>query len=446
MSRVVVVGGGVAGLAATWTLRKRGVEVILLERTDRVGGLVETEREGDWVLEHGADGFLSGKADMLGRLDRLGLADELLRGGDAPRTAFVAGARGFEPLPSSLFRFERRAILELLRSRLLSFPAKLRLLLEPLIPRSSGDLSVARFVARRLGSEVADRIIEPMLRGVYGAPAAELGVLGAMPKLAQLERRYGSLGAALFLAPRNQTLGGLVTLRGGMESVPRALARDVAASLRLGVDASAIHLERDGRVRVQSATDGALEADGLVLACPAHVSARLLAPHDADLGAELAGIRSSDVDVVSLGYAPAAISTPLDGTGFLVDPALGRSLVACTWSSRKWSGRAPESHVLLRCVVDGRGVPTDELAALARRELRDLMGVEAEPVLSRVRRRAQALPVYAPGHHERVESARIRARALGVELAGNAYDGVGVPDCIASGAKAADAAATRLAA
>ncbi|MEZ4252843.1 MAG: protoporphyrinogen oxidase, partial [Polyangiales bacterium] len=201
---VVVVGGGVAGLAATWRLRERGQDVVLLERSARLGGLVESERLGGsrgWVLEHGPDGFLASKPGMREVLERLDVLDELVIGGDARRVAYVARSEResirLDPIPTSLFRFERRAIVELLRSPLLSWSAKVRLFAEPFVRHSARTDTVARFVVRRFGRELAERVFEPMMRGVYGASIAELGLHETMPKLADLERRYGSVGVAL---------------------------------------------------------------------------------------------------------------------------------------------------------------------------------------------------------------------------------------------------------
>ncbi|MCB9617046.1 MAG: protoporphyrinogen oxidase [Sandaracinus sp.] len=441
---VVVVGGGVAGLAAAWRLRERGQNVVLLERTARLGGLVESERVGGhrgWVLEHGPDGFLASKPGMREVLEQLGLEDEVVTGGEARRVAYVARgdreAPRLDPIPTSLFRFERRAIVELLRSPLLSWSAKLRLFVEPFVRRNVQADTVARFVVRRFGRELAERVFEPMMRGVYGASIADLGVRETMPKLAELERRYGSIGMALLLAPRAPAGPGLVSFRGGMQALVERLATAVAPSVRLGVDVESIRPGKAGSPATLYTSEGPVAAREIVLACPAREARRLLAPLDSALGDELAGVRSTDVSVVSLGYARHDVLHALDGTGFVVDPTLGRPLVACTWSSRKWNGRAPEDAVLLRCVV-ADGASTPELVHTATEEVRRFLGITAKPRLVRARRRNGALPVYAPGHRERVVEARTRARRFGVELAGNAYDGVGVPDCLSSGIGAAE--------
>jgi oxygen-dependent protoporphyrinogen oxidase len=243
------------------------------------------------------------------------------------------------------------------------------------------------------------------------------------------------------LGPRTRARLGLVTFAGGMQALVDRLEERVRPSLRLGVEVDGLRFAREGTQLLTSG--GTFDARAVVLACPASRARALLEPHDEALSAELAGIRSTDVAVVSLGFARDDVLHALDGTGFVVDPALERALVACTWSSRKWHGRAPDDRVLLRCVVDAPRANHAELVAIARDEVRFFLGIHAVPKLVRVRRRLGALPVYAPGHRERVNEARGRARRLGVELAGNAYDGVGVPDCLASGIAAADAILAR---
>ena len=436
MTSVVVIGAGVAGLTAASRLRRGGASVTVLESSARIGGLVESERTEGWVVEYGADGCLISKANMAGHVSGLGLDSKVVGGGNTPRRAYIATEHGLEPLPASLFRFERGAIWELLSSRLLSPGAKLRLLMEPFVPRAREEESVSGFVSRRFGHEVSDHIVEPMLRGVFGSPASALGMQGAMPKLAEHERRYGSVGVALMLAPRAGTQGGLVSLSGGMQTLVDALGHDVAPYTHLSVPAQSIRRKANGRLAVATSRHGDIEADAVVLACPTHVAARLVAGLDGTLADELSLVRSADVEVVSLGYEARDLPS-IEGTGFLVDPALGRALVACTWSSQKWRGRAPRDRFLVRCVVNAPDCSDDELVQLTREELRHFAGITATPVLTRTKRRRNALPVYAPGHRALATRAKERARSHGIELAGNGYDGIGVPDCVASGLDAA---------
>jgi oxygen-dependent protoporphyrinogen oxidase len=447
---VAVIGGGVAGLAAAWDLAKRGVSTVLLERSPRLGGLVETERPlPGVVLEHGADAVLADKPGGMTVLRELGLDAKLVRSGRAPRRAFVSTDGRLVPMPAGLFAFERRALFTMMTSPLLSPAAKLRLVVEPLGMRSSDpDESVASFFRRRLGAEVEEKLVAPMIRGIYGAPTDALGVRSVFPKLAGMEDRFGSVGLALLFTERSPRGAGLVALSGGMESIPHALAAaatERGARVRLGAGARSFS-RRAGGFRIDLEDGSSLDAEGVLIATELSTAARLLAPLDGALASELAEIRATDAEVVSLAYPRAEVGHPLDGTGFVVGEP-GRATLACTFASEKWDGRAPEGLAVFRSVLSGAPeLGERDLVAAAHAELRALLGVRGEPTLTRVRRRRAALPLYGVGHRERIASVRARAEALGaIALAGNYLGGVGVPDAISSGlaASAALAAAAR---
>lgn len=438
---VVIVGAGVAGLAAAFALRGAGRRVVVVDRATRVGGLVESERIGDDVLlEHGADAVLSQKRGGKEMLEALGLGPELVRAGRAPKRAFVWSEAGLLPMPGGLFSFERRALLTMLSSPLLSVRGKLRLALEPLMPRADEeDEPVSTFFARRLGPEVAARLCAPMVRGVYGAEPSEIGVRSIFPTLAGYEDRFGSVGLALVIAPRSPRGGGLVTPRGGMDRIPERLASQSGAQLALGVGVRSI--ERRGRGARVTLDDGAcLEAGAVVVATDVATAARLLAPLSPQLGDLLGDIRATDVEVVTLGVARHAVAHPLDGTGFVVGRD-GTQTLACTFASEKWHGRAPEGTAVFRSVLRGAREASEEaLVETARSELAEILGVVGKPLWARVRRRPRALPVYGVGHAARIARVRGIAHELGgIALAGNYLGGVGVPDAISSGTDAATA-------
>lgn len=439
---MVVIGGGVAGLAAAGSLARRGISVILVERSTRLGGLVETERSIPGVtLEHGADAILADKPGGLEVVRTLGLERELVREGRATRRAFVTHEGRLVPMPAGLFAFERRALFTMLASPLLSAGAKARLATEPLVARSGQtDESVASFFSRRLGPEVEARLVRPMVRGIFGSESAELGVRSVFPKLAAMEDRWGSVGLALALARRGPRGVGLVTLARGMESLPRALGEDAAkrgARLLTGVGVSAIE-KRAERWSVVREDGARLEADAIVVATEVRTAARLLAGVAPEPAAALGAVRSTDAEVVSLVYRRSAVRHPLDGTGFVSSDA-HRATLACTFGSEKWRGRAPDDVAVFRSVLRGaRDRTDDEIATAAHEELRDVLGLTGDPTHVRVRRRRDALPVYGVGHRERIDDVREGVRAIGgLALAGNYLGGVGVPDAIASGLAAA---------
>lgn len=438
---VVVVGAGVAGLAAAWALGRAGRSVLVLERSGRVGGLVETEITPDGlVFEHGADGVLSSKPGGMPVLQALDLAGSLAPKGRAPKRAFVWTEAGLLPMPGGLFSFERRALATMMSSPLLSARAKLRLALEPLVPRQAlPDEPVASFFARRLGPEAEARLCAPMVRGIYGAESSEVGVRAVFPTLASYEDRFGSVGVALAIAPRSPRGAGLVSPSGGMKAIPERLAERCRARIVLGRGVASLE-RRPGRIAARLDDGSTLEAGALVVATDVGTAARLAAPLSAPLAELLGDVRATDVEVVTFAFPRAAVSHRLDGTGFVVARA-GVETLATTFASEKWSGRAPDGVAIFRSVLRGARDATEaELARMALAELRSAVGVEGAPIVTRVRRRPRALPVHGVGHGARTARALALAGEVGrFAIAGNYLSGVGVPDAIQSGIEAAAA-------
>lgn len=446
--RFVVIGAGVTGLSAARALRQRApdAEIVVLERDTRIGGLVETEYTADgFLLEHGPDSLLAGKPAGMRAIAEAGLSAEVqVPPTDGARNSYVARDGTLVPLPAGLISGSA-SITTMMRAQLFSRPGRARMALEPLVRRrrEDGDESIADFFARRFGREMVERLIDPVFRGVYGTPTDRLSLLMVMPHLARLEREHGSLGAAVV---RRASLSGsptttapsTVTLRTGMARLTAALAEPLRTSIRHGVTATQLRRTATG-FSISLGEHGALEADGVVIATPAPTAGRLLEELDPELGSLLGAIRLGSLDTVSFGFRRDDVPHPLDGTGFVVGVDQRRTLTACTWSSTKWSGRAPTGTALLRCFLAAPHASDQELIDVAADDLRALMGIDARPILIRVRRRAQALPRYEVGHGERAASILERTRDLpGVALAGNAYTGMGLPDCIESGLAAAD--------
>ena len=450
--RFVVVGAGIAGLAAARALQQGApdAEIVVLERDTRIGGLVETEHTPEgFLLEHGPDSLLAGKPAGLRAIAENGLSDEVQAPPSGVRQSYVARAGTLFPLPPGLIS-GNASVSAMMLAPLFSLQGRARMALEPLMPRrrEESDESVADFFERRFGREMVERLIDPVFRGVYSTPTERLSLRAVMPHLALLERKHGSLARAM---SRRASLSGsgtsaapsAVTLRSGMASLPAALARSLKDAIRRGV--SATHLERTPRgISIALGEHGKLEADGVVLATPAPTAARLLAELDPELSEAIAAIRLGRLDTVTFGFRRDEVPHTLDGTGFVVDGAQRRALTACTWSSSKWEGRAPEGHALLRCFLAAPDASDAELIEAAQVDLLALMGIEARPTLVRVRRRAEALPRYEVGHLERTAAILSRAREhQHLALAGNAYGGMGLPDCIESGLAAAAQLLTR---
>jgi oxygen-dependent protoporphyrinogen oxidase len=444
--RFVVIGAGVAGLAAARALRRGapGAEVVLLERDARVGGLVVTETTMDGlVLEHGADSILEGQPAGMRELAETGISDELLRAPAGTRRSYVARGGKLLPLPAGIVS-GRASVAAMMSAPLFSWKGRARMTLEPLVPTrtDSSDETVASFFGRRFGSEMVERLIEPVFRAVYAIPASELSMRAVAPHLALLEQEHGSLARAMAHRASVSRIGTSVSptpvsVRRGMGSLPTALARGLTDSIRLGV--SVTKLRRTARgFSLALGAHGELEADGIVVATPAPAAARLLGALDRALGDALGGIRLGRLDTVTFAYRAKDIPCSLDGTGFVVDAHEQRALTACAWSSSKWAHRAPDGIALLRCFLSAADATDDELVAAARAELRALMGIEVEPVFTRVYRRSEALPRYELGYLDRAAATLERVMHVpGLAVAGNAYSGMSIPDCLASGLTAA---------
>ena len=453
MARVVVVGGGVSGLAAAHRLRELspGVEIILLEAGDRLGGLIRTEHTDGYLIERGPESFITTKPAALELIERVGLTHQLIGTNDHGRGAYVVCRGEMVPIPKGFSVVAPARLMPLVRSPLLSWRGKARALLEPWIPGkpARGDESLASFVGRRYGREVLERLSQPLAGGIYGADPALLSLRSTMPRFLDLEAKYGSVtrGLRARAALDGPTAGARYTLflslRAGMQSLVEALERRLEGAVRLGVAAEGIAPRSGEGWEVRTDTD-TIEADAVILATPAPVTARLMQEVSPPVSQALDDIEYGSSAAVTLAWPRSAVSHPLDAFGFLVPAIEGSPVMASTWSSIKWPGRAPESKVLLRVFLGGYHLPEvptwsdSALVAAARHGLGRWVGVWGEPELVRVDRYLESMPRYLVGHADRIaEVQRDVARITGLEVAGNAYAGVGIPDSIRSGEEAA---------
>jgi oxygen-dependent protoporphyrinogen oxidase len=461
--RVAVIGGGIAGLAAAHRLVETGrdggaaCEVVLLEARAQLGGTIATEHAGGFTIEAGPDSILTEKPWAVDLCRRIGFAERLVGTRDGERRTFIVHGGRLVPLPDGFLLLAPTDLRALATSSLFSWRGKLRMALDLVLPRRVGtdDESLADFVRRRLGREALERVAQPLIGGIYTADPERLSLAATMPRFLELERRHRSLILGLRAGSRaaaRATAGARYALfvapDDGMGALVDALAQRLPAGvvrLRAPVDG----LARDGAGWRLRAGGEALAADALVLATPAHTAATLLAPLDAPLAQLLAGIDYASSATVTLGYRAADLPPEaLRGFGFVVPAAEGRPLLACTYASRKFPHRAPAGHELLRGFVGGALRPDlpalDDVTLIrtVRGELRALLGIDATPELTRVHRYPRAMPQYAVGHLVQVAAIDVRVAAFpGLALAGGAYRGVGLPDCVRSGEAAADAIA-----
>ncbi|MGQ0639782.1 MAG: protoporphyrinogen oxidase [Gemmatimonadaceae bacterium] len=468
-AHVLIVGGGISGLAAAARLAaaRRPLRVTLIELADRLGGLIATERTDGFVMEHGPDAVLAAKPAAIELAQRVGIADRLI--GMSVRGSYVVSRGRLVRLPEGMSGLVPSRPSALMSTPLLSPAGKARVMLETLVRRRSGDAeeSIAQFVVRRLGRETYERVADPLLTGVFAGDGARLSLDATFPRLRALEREHGSVLRGMFAerrrakpdAARTEVAGvpgsAFLSFRNGMAELPEGVAQWLAGSLRsafaveirLRAPAAALWLRAGGRdgLCVTLANGETLEADAIVLATPAAESARLLATHDAKLGGLLGAIEHASTAAVSLGYPRAGVGRALTASGYTVPRVEQRAPIACTWSSAKFAGRAPEGFVLFRIFFGGVGRDAvlerddDDLIALARAELAEMLAVRDAPVIARVSRWPNAIPQYTVGHLQR--RAEIEARLAGkpwVALAGNALAGVGIADCVRSGERAAE--------
>lgn len=462
--RLLIVGGGITGLAAAHRAvelaRERAVplELTLVEARGRLGGTIATERADGFLVESGPDSFLSEKPWALALCRRLGVEDRLARTDDRFRRTFVWRRGRLHPLPDGFQLLAPTRLRPFLTSSLFSWPGKLRMAMDLVLPRGAGDdESLGAFVRRRLGREALDRVAQPLVAGIYTADPDDLSLAATMPRFLDLERRERSIVLALWRAARRAPQAGtsgarwslFVTFLGGMEELVTTLAGRLPPGATVPKQRVSGVERAGGRWRASTVEGGRFEADRVIVATEAHATARLVRYLDPTLATLLGEIPYASAATVSLGYRRADIPHPLDGFGFVVPRSEGRALLAATFSSVKYPGRAPEASALLRGFVGGAlhaGILEEDdpaLIARVRAELRDALGVVAEPVLARVARWPASMPQYRVGHLARVETIERRVAALpGLVLAGGAYRGVGIADCVRSGEAAADAAVT----
>ena len=384
--RLVVVGAGISGLAsahrAVERAREQGrpLELTVLEGADRVGGTIQTEQRDGFLVEGGPDSFLSEKPWALALCQRIGLEERLIRTDDRFRRTFVVWGGRLHPLPEGFHLLAPTRLAPLLASRLFSWPGKLRMACDLVLPRGGDpDESLGAFVRRRLGREALERVAQPLVAGIYTADHDELSLSATMPRFLEMEQRERSVILALWRAARKApaqhagTSGArwslFVTLARGMDELVQALAaRLPAGAVRLKERVTAVARE-DGRWRIATAGGVAYEADALVLAPEAHQAARMLRYVDPALTHLLEGIPHASSATVSLAYRRADVRHPLDGFGFVVPHVERRPIIACTFSSVKYAGRAPSGHVLLRVFLGGalnEGVLQGDDATLVR--------------------------------------------------------------------------------
>jgi protoporphyrinogen/coproporphyrinogen III oxidase len=452
MPKLIIVGGGLAGLAAAHHARERGIDFVLLEASDRVGGLVRTERADGFVIDRGPESILVEKPAAITLARAVGLESEIIGTLPANRGAFVVHQGRLERVPFGFSLLAPTDIPAFLRSPLLSTRGKARALLDIVLPRGEArdDESLSSFVRRRLGGEVLERIAQPMVGGIYGAHPDELSLGATMPRFLEAERAHRSVILGLRRAASGPSHGAryglFASFRHGMGALVEALDAELRPSIRLETKVASIR--KDGGVyRVALANGELLSSEALVLASSGPGIARLVSDVDDVLARDVASVPHGNAAIVTFAFRNERIVRRLDAYGYVTPTVEGRRVIASTWSSSKWAGRAPGGYALVRFFLGRAGddalalAPERELVALARNDAAALLGATGAPELVRVDRAIGALPRYVVGHLETAR--RIEARVashIGLGLAGAFLRGVGMPDTVASAQRAVDGA------
>jgi protoporphyrinogen/coproporphyrinogen III oxidase len=454
--RVVVIGGGISGLAAAhrFTELDPSLPVTLIEASARLGGTLLTEDRDGFLLERGPDSFITEKPEAVALAKRLGLESQLIGTNPNHRRSFIVRKGRLRPVPEGFQLLAPSRIWPFITSDIFSLSGKARMAADLFLPRRRAngvaDESLASFVRRRLGREALERMAQPMVGGIYTADPETLSLRATLPRFLDMERDHRSLILAMLRKARAKSgtsgarYGLFLSFDRGMQVLVRALEQKMT-KCEVKLNTRVASIERDRGWRIKSQKGDTIEADTICLALPAYVSAELLTNINETLAAQLNEIKYASTATINLAFHRDTIKHALDGFGFVVPFVEKRSLIACTFSSVKFPGRAKDGHVLLRAFAGGALQPEmfaleeSEMLARVESDLRELLGVSGKPLFAEVSKWKNSMPQYEVGHLDRVAAIENSVRGLpGLALAGNAYHGAGIPDCIRSGETAAE--------
>lgn len=461
--RLAVLGGGISGLAAAHRLLEqsqafgRNVDVTLLESKGRLGGAFGTERVGDYLIERGADSFITNKPGAVQLCRRLGIEDRLIPTNSRFRSSLILSNGKPVPTPEGFNLVAPANLTAILRTPLLSWKGKLRVLAEPFIAArtSTEDESVSNFVRRRLGQEALDRLVQPLVGGIYTSDPSRLSAHTTLQRFVAMERQHGSLYRGMRQTKsggdtNQQSVSGaryglFASFPKGMQELLDQLEKQIRARGTIQLETSVRSIRQDSTGWEIETTAGKQRFDGIVLALSAPNTGKLLHSVDAPCATAISGIECASSAIVLTGHALSDIEYPMESFGLVIPHRERRRILATSFLSRKFDDRAPEGRICLRTFVGGAMQPEefersdDQIVETVLSELRSIFGVRGTPDFAIVARYPQGMPQFHVGHLQRVGEIRKLAGALKkLTLAGNYFEGVGVPDCIQSGEQAAD--------
>lgn len=457
MKRIAIIGGGISGLSAAYAIeevRQSGaaVEYCLFESSPRLGGVLVTDRVDGCLVEAGPDSFLTEKPWASELCRKVGLGEQLIGSNDSERKTYIVVKNKLVVMPDGLMFMVPTKIMPTVLSPLFSIRTKMRMAAEWFHPphKAVGDETVANMVERHYGSEMVDLLADPLLSGVYGGEATQLSVRAVLPRFADMEAKYGSLGRAMLAArkkmasaPKSAPKPLFTSLRDGMQTlIDAVVGRLDPKALRTSWIARSV--ARDGNGWAIHSSDKSDNFDAVIIATPTHAASALLEGVDESIARYLAEINYSSSVTVTLGYDEKVRDSLPPGFGFLVPRSAGRRMLAATFVHNKFPHRAPENRAIVRCFLGGARDEQilqsgeNEILQILQNELRQIIGLEAEPRFGRVYRWKSAMAQYSVGHLERLQRIEARRQKFpGLALAGNGYNGIGVPDCVRSGSEAA---------
>jgi len=450
--KIVIIGGGISGLATAYSLEERAkregksVSITLLEKKNQIGGNILTERVGDFLIEGGPDCFLSEKPWAIQLCERLGMGESLLRTNDEYRKTYIYWKGRLRELPEGIMLMIPTRFIPLLKSNLFSLAGKFRMGMELFIPKrkSGGDESLSEFVRRRLGQEIVERVAEPLVAGVHAENPDTMSIKSRFPRFVQMEEEYGSLIKGM-LTKRRRMLNSengkpkwtmFMTLKNGLDELPLTIVKALKMTTII-TNKEVSEINKVSGYKIYLKNGDTIDADVVIFATPSYETGRLLRVLNSSISDQLITIPYVSTATISLAYKKDSISHPMNGFGFLVPRVENRRIMGASWVSRKFSYRTPDDSILIRCFIGGSrneelvSLDDKDMLKMIKEELKDIMGISAEPILTRIYRWEKAMPQYTIGHDERVS--RIEESILkypDIFVTGSAYRGGGISECI----------------
>ncbi len=465
MTRIAIIGAGISGLATAYAIEQQSaqsgfeVETVVVEKESRIGGKILSIKEDGYLCEWGPNGFLDNKPMTLDLCKQLQVDQQLLRSDDNARKRFIYSEKILHQMPENGPAF--------LKSKLISWPGKFRLAGEMVIPKrqGGGDETLAEFGRRRLGGEALDKLISPMVSGIFAGDPETMSLKSCFPRIHELEQQYGGLIRAMLMLARKKRAeikagkavasaagpGGVLTsFRGGIQELTDGIAAALAGEVLSGHGVEKIEQKQDGFLLHLEGGEQ-LEVDMVVTAAPAYAVANMLDGLNDKSSAILRQIPYATMNVICFGYQRERIDYDLNGFGYLIPKAEGCNTLGTLWDSSIFSHRAPEGKVLLRSMMGGAAnsaaidFSEDEVMARTRNDLKQIMGIDCEPEFVKVFRHHHAIPQYTRGHGQRLQELEGSLQDTpDLILTGNAFYGVGLNDCVHAANQAATKVITRL--